>query len=156
MKIVETTKGRLVLCHRGVVSELAVLLFMALFGGLAWAVFPVDVKLSFALLGCVIIGAVLYLLISVRTTVIFDRVHNMVLIRRQSAFRARDREVPLAEVTEATLLTDGGGRADGAGIVALALRPGSPRKTVPLLTEGLPRREAAETLGTINNWLGMA
>ena len=59
MKIVEESKGRLVLTHRGVLAEFAVLTFMVVFGGLAWVVAPVDYWLSMALFGCVIVAAVI-------------------------------------------------------------------------------------------------
>lgn len=156
MKVVESTQGRLVLRHRGFLAEAAVILFMALMGGLAWLVYPVDYVLSLILLACVLMAGVVFLLLSVSTTVIFDRIHNLVLIRRTSAFRAREREVPLAEVARVTLLPTGLGNVDHSGIIALDMRAGSPRGQVPLTPEPLPRREGQAALGAINDWLGVA
>lgn len=156
MKIVEQSKGRLVLTHHGVVAELAVLAFMVVFGGLAWVVSPVDFWLSMALFGCVITAAVLFLAVSVRTTVIFDRVHTVVLIRRKTLFRTSEREVPLAEVAEAMLLLEESSKPQGGGIVALAMRPGARRATVPLTADALRARDARAALGAINGWLAMA
>ena len=156
MKIVEQSKGRLVLSHRGVLAEFAVLAFMIVVGGLAWIVSPVDYWLSMALFGCVVLAAVLFLAVSVRTTVIFDRVHTVVLIRRKTLFRTTEREVPLAEVAEAMLLLEGASKPQGGGIVALAMRPGSRKPTVPLVPDALPDRDATAALGAINRWLAAA
>lgn len=153
MKIVEQSKGRLVLSHRGVLAEVAVLAFMTVFGSLAWIVSPVDFWLSMALFACVITAAVLFLAVSVRTTVIFDRIHTVVLIRRKTLFRTTERALPLAEVAEAMLLLEETAKPQGGGIIALAMRPGSRKPTVPLMPDALPDRQATAALGAINRWL---
>lgn len=155
MKIAEATPGRMVLHHRGLLSEIAVILFMALFGGLAWIVFPVDYPLAMALLGCAILGGLLFLVVSVRTTIIFDRIHNIVLIRQKTLLRTHEREVRLSDVAAAMLLPDGKHRADRGGIIALALRTGD-KAAVPLTPEPVGSRVSDVALGAINGWLERA
>lgn len=156
MRIVEQNRGRLVLSHRAVLAEFAVLAFMVVMGGLAWIVSPVDYWLSMALLAAVITAAVLFLAVAVRTTVIFDRIHTIVLIRRKTLFRTTEREVPLADVAEAMLLLEEAARPGRGGIVALAMRPGSRRTSVPLTPDPIRDRDAAAAMGAINRWLAAA
>jgi hypothetical protein len=155
MKVTEASPGRLVLHHHSRLSEIVVILFMCVFGALAWLVFPVDYTLSMILLGCVILGGGLFLIVSVRTTIIFDRIHDVVLIRQKRFLRTREREVRLSDVMAATLLPEGAAEARKGGVVALALRAQA-KKAVPLTPEPVAARVSEITMATINRWLGRA
>lgn len=156
MKVIEESPGRLVLQQRAIMAETVMVVFMAIFGGLSWIVYPADYTLSMVLLGCVIIGALFFLSVSVRTTVEFDRIHSVVKIRQQSFLRDRRREMSLAEVAEARLLADDPAHPKSGGIVALVLRPGHARTTVPLTPQPAAARATEAAVGIINRWLGVA
>lgn len=154
MRVIEESPGRLILQQRAVLAETVMVIFMAIFGVLAWVVYPVDYLLSMALLGCVIVGALLFLTMSIRTTVEFDRIHNVVKIRQQSFLRDRRREVAMADITKALLIADDPARPAAGGIVALALVPGHPKPNVPLTPQPVAGKVTEEAVGTINRWLG--
>lgn len=155
MRVVEESPGRLILQQRAVLAETVMMVFMGIFGALAWVIYPVDYLLSMALLGCVIVGALFFLTVSVRTTVEFDRIHNVVKIRQKSFLRDRQREMSLAEVAAAQLIADDPARPASGGIVALSMRPGHAKPTVPLTPQPIAGEATQNAVGAINRWLGV-
>ncbi|MEY4695939.1 MAG: hypothetical protein RIT14_367 [Pseudomonadota bacterium] len=156
MTIVENTQSRLILHERAVLAEIMILVIMAVFALMAWVSFARDEVLGLAFILCVVVTGLLFLFFAARTTVTFDRLGKSVTIRQKSLLTDRSRALDLTDVVGATLIGKAGEGMAGSSTVALIMRPGYSRHTIPLCGTPISGPRPRIARDQIEVWLKLA
>lgn len=156
MKIIENTQGRLILHERAVLAEVMIIVIMGVFALMAWVSYDRDEVLGLAFILCVGVTGLLFLLFTARTTVTFDRLGRTVTIRQKSLLTDRSRALDLRDVEGATLIGKAGEGLAGSSTVALTMRSGYSRPTVPLCGTPISGPRPRIARDQIEVWLRLA
>jgi hypothetical protein len=147
VKVVEDTPGRLILEQTPSLTEILLFSCMLIFGVLAFLIYPIQPQLAVLVVVFIVIGTLLVLIFVVRTTVSLDRLHQNITIRQRSFLRNQISRMSLKDVTGATLIGAGG------STLALQLRPGLDRQTLPIAQVSTSSTNPTVAVDTINRWL---